>query len=377
MKRSQNTGKNRLLKQAEKPFSHRVTDCLCHMGLSLAFESSCDETGVALVEDGRRVIAAPLFSQIALHRPYGGIVPEYASRAHLEKFTPLLSEILRAQPLKPGDLDFVAVTTRPGLIGALLVGYQTARAAARYFRAPLIGVHHLEAHLAAIRLSGADLPRKALGLLLSGGNSAIYSLQLPGKVSVLGDTQDDAAGEALDKAAQILGLGYPGGPLIEERANAFAAARGVQPGEESRLEAENPFPIILKSLRRDSVEFSFSGIKTALLRAREAAPAGDIETLAFFYQERIVEHIARNLAHALEIAGKLPVIAAGGVLANQRLRRALQAVCQRAGTSLLVPEFRYCTDNAAMVAAAAQIYFENGLPSPYRDVQAGNAFLTV
>jgi len=344
------------------------------MALALAFESSCDETGVALVEDGRRVIAAPLFSQIGLHRPYGGIVPEYASRAHLEKFTLLTEEILRAHALKPGDLDYIAVTTRPGLVGALLVGYQTARAAARFFKAPLIGVHHLEAHLAAIRLNGMEIPNPALGLLLSGGNSAIYRMSGPGKILVAGDTLDDAAGEALDKAAQILGLGYPGGPLIEKAAAQYAESRGITPGNESRLESENLFPVILKSLPRQEIRFSFSGIKTALWRYRNENPSADLGRIAFDYQERIVEHITRNLTHALEIQPKLPVIAAGGVLANKRLRRALESLCNAAGVPLLVPEFRYCTDNAAMVAAAAHVYFENGLLSPYTNVDSANAF---
>lgn len=344
------------------------------MSLALAFESSCDETGVALVADGRRVIAAPLFSQIATHRPYGGIVPEYASRAHLEKFTLLTDEILKQHALKPGDLDYVAVTTRPGLIGALLVGYQTAMATARHFKAPLIGVHHLEAHLAAVRLSGMEIPYPALGLLLSGGNSAIYRLEKPGKVRLIGDTLDDAAGEALDKAAQILSFGYPGGPLIEKAASRYAESRGIQPGEEEKLENENIFPVILKSLERDKVCFSFSGIKTALLRRHSDNPGNDTDQLAFYYQERIVEHILRNLRHALSGTGKLPVIAAGGVLANRRLRRGLEKVAAAAGVNLLVPEFRFCTDNAAMVAAAAQLYFENGLTSPYENVTSGNAF---
>lgn len=195
------------------------------MGLALAFESSCDETGVALVENGRRVLAAPLSARLRCTALMAALYPNTPSaRAHLEKFTPLLSEILNAHRLKPGDLDFVAVTTRPGLIGALLVGYQSARACARFFQAPLIGVHHLEAHLAAVRLSGHETPFPSLGLMLSGGNSAIYELKKPGDIRVLGDTLDDAAGEALDKAAQILGLGYPGGPRIEERAEAFALA---------------------------------------------------------------------------------------------------------------------------------------------------------
>lgn len=346
------------------------------MSLALAFESSCDETGVALVKDGRQVIEAPLFSQIATHRPYGGIVPEYASRAHLEKFTLLTDEILRKHPLAPGDLDYIAVTTRPGLIGALLVGYQSARAAARFFRAPLIGVHHLEAHLAAVRLSGMDIPYPALGLLLSGGNSALYRLDAPGRITLIGDTLDDAAGEALDKAAQILGFGYPGGPLIEKAATAYAESRGISPGDELRLENENIFPVILKSLARLKTQFSFSGIKTALSRHRGENPESDANMLAFFYQERIIEHILRNLRHALEAIGPLPVIAAGGVLANKRLRRGLEQVSGEARVQLLIPEFKYCTDNAAMVAAAAQLYFENSKASPYADVTSGNGFLS-
>jgi N6-L-threonylcarbamoyladenine synthase len=343
------------------------------MALALAFESSCDETGVALVEDGRRVIAAPLYSQLREHRPYGGIVPEYASRAHLEKFTLLVEEILRQYPLHPGDLSYVAVTTRPGLIGALLVGYQTALACARHFRAPLIGVHHLEAHLAAVTLSGTELPYPHLGLILSGGNSAIYLVKNPGAVTVLGDTLDDAAGEALDKAAQILGLGYPGGPAIEQAARHYAESRNVPAGEEAQLAAENPFPYILKNLPQNEIRFSFSGIKTALLRlvSMTQKPA---EFYAFHYQERIVEHIVRNTEHALSQHPKLPLIAAGGVLANSRLRSALENLCLTKRVSLYVPELKYCTDNAAMVAAAAHLYFSRGIESKFSQVTSSNSF---
>ncbi|MBV6493767.1 MAG: tRNA N6-adenosine threonylcarbamoyltransferase [Turneriella sp.] len=347
------------------------------MSLALAFESSCDETGVALVEDGKCVLKAPLFSQIATHRPYGGIVPEYASRAHLEKFSLLVHEILESHPLKPGGIDYVAVTTRPGLIGALLVGYQTARAAARYFKVPLIGVHHLEAHLAAIRLSGHEITYPSLGLLLSGGNSAIYKLEGLGLISVIGDTRDDAAGEALDKAAQILRLGYPGGPLIEKAASEYILQRQISTGDELLLEKENIFPKILKSLRRDSVEFSFSGIKTALLRYTEKNSNADVNALAFFYQERLVEHILRNLSHAIENTGKLPIIAAGGVLANKRLRRGLEDISKKAQVPLLIPDFKYCTDNAAMVAAAAHPYFEKKILSPYSNVTSERTFVTL
>lgn len=343
------------------------------MALALAFESSCDETGVALVEDGRRVIAAPLYSQLTEHRPYGGIVPEYASRAHLEKFTPLLAEILREHPLKPGDLSYVAATTRPGLVGALLVGYQTALACARHFGVPLIGVHHLEAHLAAVSLSDMVVPYPHLGLILSGGNSAIYLLSSPGEVAVLGDTLDDAAGEALDKAAQILGLGYPGGPVMEKAARRYAESRNIAPGDENQLAAENPFPLILKSLPREEISFSFSGIKTALLRAANL-PGKTAEFLAFHYQERIVEHIVRNLDHAIARHPKLPVVAAGGVMANTRLRRALEEACQKKSVMLYIPELRYCTDNAAMVAAAAHLYYANGIPSKFTNISSSNSF---
>jgi N6-L-threonylcarbamoyladenine synthase len=344
------------------------------MALALAFESSCDETGVALVEDGRRVLAAPLYSQLSEHRPYGGIVPEYASRAHLEKFTLLLAEVLRQYPLKPGDLSYVAATTRPGLVGALLVGYQTALACARHFGVPLIGVHHLEAHLAAVSLSGTSLPYPHLGLILSGGNSAIYLLRAPGEVQVLGDTLDDAAGEALDKAAQILGLGYPGGPAIENAAKRYAETRGIKTGDESVLESENPFPHILKSLPRNEIRFSFSGIKTALLRAAEVTDRNK-EFFAFHYQERIVAHIVRNLEHAVAQHPNLPVVAAGGVLANQRLRRELEKLCRSKQTPLHVPELRYCTDNAAMVAAAAHLYYTRGIASKFSVISSSSSFL--
>lgn len=343
------------------------------MALALAFESSCDETGVALVEDGRRVLAAPLYSQLREHRPYGGIVPEYASRAHLEKFTPLLEEILRQFPLQPGDLSYVAATTRPGLVGALLVGYQTAIACARHFAVPLIGVHHLEAHLAAVSLSGLAVPYPYLGLILSGGNSALYRLSYPGRVTILGDTQDDAAGEALDKAAQILGLGYPGGPLIEKAAREYAAQRGIEPGGEALLAAENPFPHILKSLPRAAVRFSFSGIKTALLRLADT-PGRSVAFLAFHYQERIIEHIVRNAGHAMALHPDLPVVAAGGVMANTRLRNALETLCYSQQRKLYVPELRYCTDNAAMVAAAAHLYYERRIESAFTQVSSSNRF---
>ncbi len=343
------------------------------MALALAFESSCDETGVALVEDGCRVIAAPLYSQLREHRPYGGIVPEYASRAHLEKFTPLLAEILREHPLKPGDLSYVAVTTRPGLVGALLVGYQSALACSRHFAVPLIGVHHLEAHLAAVALSGIALPYPHLGLILSGGNSAIYHLNSPGDVALLGDTLDDAAGEALDKAAQILGLGYPGGPAMEKAARRYAEARNVKPGDEHLLADENPFPQILKSLPRHAIQFSFSGIKTALLRAANS-PGRSAEFYAFHYQERIVEHIVRNLEHALLLHLNLPVVAAGGVMANTRLRTALENLCRSKSRALYIPELRYCTDNAAMVAAAAHLYYARKIAPKFMSISSSNSF---
>lgn len=364
------------MREAAKNLFRPVCGCrFCQMALALAFESSCDETGVALVEDGRRVLAAPVYSQLREHRPYGGIVPEYASRAHLEKFTPLLSEILREYPLKPGDLSYVAATTRPGLVGALLVGYQTALACARHFGVPLIGVHHLEAHLAAVSLSGIALSYPHLGLILSGGNSALYLLRAPGEVQVLGDTLDDAAGEALDKAAQILGLGYPGGPAIENAAKRYAGSRGVKTGSEAVLESENPFPHILKNLPRSDIRFSFSGIKTALLRAA-GAPGSNEDFFAFHYQERIVAHIVRNLEHAVAQHPNLPVVAAGGVLANTRLRSELEKLCRSKQTPLHVPELRYCTDNAAMIAAAAHLYYTRGITSKFTVISSSNSFLT-
>lgn len=344
------------------------------MSLALAFESSCDETGVALVRGGREVLIAPLYSQVGEHRPYGGVVPEYASRAHLEKFTPLLSEILRTHRLRPGEIDYVAVTVRPGLVGALLVGYQSALAAARYFKAPLIGVHHLEAHLAAVRLSGHEMPYHALGLLLSGGNSAIYRLRAPGVIEVVGVTRDDAAGEALDKGAQALGMGYPGGPLIEKAAYLFSSQNGIKPGEEELTRRQNIFPVIMKDSPQQSVEFSFSGLKTALLTYRQKFAEADVAEISFFYQERIIEHIIRNTRRAVLANKGMPLIAAGGVLANSRLRQALAKLAEELNFALIIPELKYCTDNAAMVAAAAELYFEKQILSPFNAVSSEHGF---
>jgi len=333
------------------------------MGLALAFESSCDETGVALVRDGREVIAAPLYSQIAEHRPYGGIIPEYASRSHLEKFTLLTAEIIRQHNLRPGQLDYVAVTVKPGLVGALLVGYETARAAARFFQTPLIGVHHLEAHLAAIRLTGHEIVYPSLGLLLSGGNSALYLMHAPGKISVLASTRDDAAGEALDKGAQVLGLGYPGGPLIEKMAREFNGHT-----------EKNIFPVIMRDRPKDQIEFSFSGIKTALVKYHDKHPQANKAQTAFFYQERIVEHIMSNVERAVAAHRNMPLIAAGGVLANSRLRSALDVFSQQHKVKALIPALQFCTDNAAMVAAAAELYFEKNIESPFHNVTSDGAF---
>jgi len=341
------------------------------MGLGLAFESSCDETGVALVRDGVEVLAQPLFSQIDLHRPYGGIVPEFASRAHFDKFSLLLDHVLQENKLAAGMLDFVAVTVKPGLVGSLLVGFQTALATARFFQAPLIGIHHLEAHLTAIRLSGVkNIPYPCLGLLLSGGNSAIYHMTDIGKLAVVGDTLDDACGEALDKAATLLGLGYPGGPLIEKYAAQFEA----DPQNSDLLQRGNVFPRLLKDLPRNQVAFSFSGLKTALSVFMQKNPTYPIGALAYFFQETVIEAIVRNVEHAFLMKGKLPLVAAGGVMANQAIRKALQRICDRHGVALYVPEFKYCTDNAAMIASCADLYFSTGKKGYPLSVSPENSF---
>jgi N6-L-threonylcarbamoyladenine synthase len=318
----------------------------------LGIESSCDETAAAVVEDGR-VIADVVASQIALHAQYGGVVPELASRAHLANVVPVIE---RALAMAGGldTIDAIAVTRGPGLSGALLVGLSAGKALAWSRNLPLVGVDHLVAHLFAVDLqreAATAIPeRPFIGLLASGGHSAIYEVRAVDDVEMLGQTRDDAAGEAFDKAAKLLGLGYPGGPVVDR----LAAS-----GDPRKVKL--PIPM---AARKGSLEMSFSGLKTALARQLElhGVPEGQAlaDTCAAF-QERVVEALASRAVIACTTRGVPRLVLAGGVAANRGLRARAAVLCEKRGVALFVPPLASCTDNAAMIAHAGALMLEKGL----------------
>lgn len=314
----------------------------------LGVDTSCDETAAAVVEDGHKIRSNVIASQVELHRPFGGVVPEIASRSHLRRLMPVLAEALDRAGVVPEALDAVAATCRPGLIGALLVGLSGAKALAWRLGRPFLGVDHVEAHVHAAAMADPQLPYPHVCLVASGGHTSLYLVQAPGAAQRLGRTLDDAAGEALDKAAALLGLGYPGGPALE----AAAAAGGV-------LE---PFPIPL--LRRPGLDFSFSGLKTALVQRLAGRTPGDQERdgLARAFQTAVMEHIARQALAACARTGARALAIGGGVARNQFLRNLLS---QRAGGRRLgFPPPDLCSDNGAMVAGLASLRLAAGGSDP-------------
>src|SRR5215216_4619330 len=308
----------------------------------LAFETSCDDTCAAVVEpDGRRALSNVVHTQTE-HARYGGVVPEVASRAHLERIDGVVQKSLSDAQISLDEVSSVAVTVRPGLIGALLVGVAAAKGLAYARALPLVPVNHLEGHVAAAYLTDPDLQPPFVALIASGGHTALYSVDRDRRMRLLGETLDDAAGEALDKGARMLGLGFPGGPAISE------AARD---GNRDRYD----FPVGLKS--KDNLAFSFSGLKTSLLyklkpidgeQLREELPH-----LAAGYEAAVVEALSRKLLRAVDLHDSPAVVVAGGVAANSLLRRTVEERCAKIGTRLVVPPPELCTDNAAMIGAAA------------------------
>ncbi len=307
----------------------------------LAIETSCDDTCAAIVEpDGRRALSNVVHTQTE-HGRYGGVVPEVASRAHLERLDGVIEKSLTDADATLADVSRVAVTVRPGLIGALLVGVAAAKGIAYARSLPLVPVNHLEGHVAAAYLAEPTLEPPFVALIASGGHTALYSGSADHKMRLLGETLDDAAGEALDKGARMLGLGFPGGPALQKAA---------QSGDRERYD----FPVALKG--KDNLDFSFSGLKTSLLyklkelgeeRAREELPH-----LAASYEAAVVEALARKLLRAADLHEAPALVVAGGVAANSLLRRTLEQECARLGTKLVIPPPEFCTDNAAMIGAA-------------------------
>lgn len=307
----------------------------------LGIETSCDETAAAVVDDGRRILSNVVLSQIDEHRPYGGVVPEIAARSHVEHLDGLIARALREADVALADLDGIAATAGPGLIGGVMVGLVTAKALSAAAARPLIAVNHLEGHALTARLTGeAAFPY--LLLLVSGGHCQLLIVEGVGRYVRLGTTIDDAIGEAFDKTAKLLRLGYPGGPAVER------TALGGDP-------AAVPLPRPMKG--REGCDFSFSGLKTAVRQASERTPAPDMADLAASFQAAVVEVVADRVAHAMTQArSRHPDIAtlvvAGGVAANQALRGGLETLCASTGWQLTAPPSALCTDNAAMIAWA-------------------------
>jgi N6-L-threonylcarbamoyladenine synthase len=299
----------------------------------LGIETSCDETAAAVVAEGRRCLSSVVSSQVDLHAKFGGVVPEIASRAHLELLTPAVSEALREAGTR---VDAVAATVGPGLVGSLLVGVSEAKALSLVWGVPFVGVNHLEAHLYAAWLAEEEPRMPVLVLLVSGGHTMLVAIDEHGRYRLLGQTIDDAAGEAFDKVARFLGLGYPGGPAID------AAARRGDPGAIA-------FP---RPMLDEGLDFSFSGLKTSVVTYVRSHPDVSSEDVAASFQQAVVDVLVAKARRAVAEAGARSVCLAGGVAANSVLRRRFQAACEEDGVPAFLPGRELCTDNAAMVAAA-------------------------
>jgi N6-L-threonylcarbamoyladenine synthase len=314
----------------------------------LGIETSCDETAAAVVERARVVRSSVVASQIDRHARFGGVVPEIASRAHVELLTPVVAESLVEAGLSDHEVDAVAATSGPGLVGALLVGLSAAKALALVWDVPFVAVNHLEGHLYAAFLEEPDLELPLVVLLVSGGHTMIVHMEDHGRYTLLGSTIDDAAGEAFDKVARYLGLGYPGGPVIDK-----LAAEG------------DPEAIAFPRAMADrGFDFSFSGLKTAVVNYVRAHPDAPTEDIAASFQEAVVDVLIDKTMKAARSVGAKGVCLGGGVAANRALRQRLVAACTADGVRPFVPSRAMCTDNAAMIAAAGWWRLQADGPSP-------------
>ncbi len=311
----------------------------------LGIETSCDETAVAVVRDGRMILSNVVASQMAEHAKYGGVVPEIASRRHVENINAVLARALDEAGLGFGDVHAVAVTNRPGLLGALLVGVTAAKAFALALGVPIVGVHHIEAHLYANFLTHADAAFPAVALVVSGGHTDLFHVKGHGEYVLLGRTRDDAAGEAFDKCARLMGLDYPGGPAIEEAAKT---------GNPKAVPLPRPW------LDDDPFAFSFSGLKTAVRRLAQSENPPAVPDLSAAFQESVVDVLVGKTLRAARATGETRVFLAGGVAANARLRERMRAACDAAGLSLFFPPPALCTDNGAMIAATGFFHLQAG-----------------
>lgn len=310
--------------------------------LVLGIESSCDETSVAVVRDGREVLSNRISSQIDIHKAYGGVVPEIASRAHLQAICLLLEESCEQAGIAPKDIDGFAVTAGPGLVGSLLVGIGVAKSFAYLYKKPLVAVNHIEAHMLSVLLEDNDFEPPFIGLIVSGGHTSIFAVKAIGDYELLACTRDDAAGEAFDKVSKYLGLGYPGGPIIDRLAKS---------GNPENISL--PRPVV----KNGGLDFSFSGLKTAviqLVRRQWKEPGNMSEQekadLAACFQDAVVDYLVEHTFTALEEANFHKVIVSGGVACNSRLRSEITRMAEKKSVEVCIPSPKLCTDNAAMIA---------------------------
>jgi len=324
--------------------------------LVLAIETSCDDTGAAVVQDGRRILSNIVLSQIPIHKKYGGVVPELASRKHIESIVPMVTEALNQARVKLREIDGIAVTNGPGLVGSLLVGISFAKSLSLATGIPLIGINHIEGHLSAIFLEKAPPRFPFIGLVVSGGHTSLYRMDGFGKLKRLGQTRDDAAGEAFDKVAKLLGLGYPGGPVIDELS---------RKGDARAIRFPRP------SLSKNSFDFSFSGLKTAVVnyvKANPEPPVGypedRLRDLVSSFQEAVVDVLVKKTIQLARHEELKKVVLCGGVAANHRLRERMMEEASQDKIKVFIPHPLFCTDNAAMVGVLGYEYLKRGIQSP-------------
>jgi len=338
--------------------------------LVLGIETSCDETAAAVVLDGKEVMSDVVVSQIDVHKEYGGVVPELASRKHVEAISPVIDQAIKRAGIAPGRIEAIGVTRGPGLIGSLLVGISTAKGMALALNRPLCGVHHVHGHLFAAMLERTDITYPFVGLAVSGGHTSLFHIRGPLDIEVLGKTRDDAAGEAFDKVAKLLGLGYPGGAIID------SLSQGVDPGNIR-------FPRAL--MDKDTLDFSFSGLKTAVLReaqdrfgvssrtdipgsfhplaptSRDQDVHDTVRRIAAAFQEAVVEVLVVKGLRAAEKHRSAKLVVCGGVAANSALRESMMREGGSLGIEPIFPSMNLCTDNAAMIAVRAEMLLAAGL----------------
>ena len=323
--------------------------------LVLGIETSCDETAAAVVRDGNEIVSSVIASQIKTHERFGGVVPELASREHLEKIVPIVEEAFARANITQNEIDGIAVTIGPGLVGSLLVGVSYAKAMAFALNQPLVGVNHIEGHIYSVCFENPPIEHPALALIVSGGHTNLFFIPQPGKYKVVGRTRDDAAGEAFDKVAKLLGLGYPGGPIIER------LAREGNPGA---------VKFALPRMGDNRPDFSFSGLKTAVTKyVRESGlqpvqnggePSQGIKDLAASFQFTVIRSLVSTMERVAKGYSPKTLIVAGGVACNGALREASRAAAEQLGVPVYFPSPHLSTDNAAMIAAAGTVKLQAG-----------------